>query len=73
MPAKKTIDGPYEVINIAATGDTMYEVVEILDEERNYTSLRPRKTYVNRQSAYGMAARLNRRWQVDHAMDDENE
>jgi hypothetical protein len=69
MVAKKTIAGPYIVINTGVDGP-MYEVVEMIDEEKRvHVELRPRKTYVNRQSAYGMCARLNRRWQEDHAMD----
>jgi len=70
MPAKKVIEGPYEVMNIASYGQLpVYEVIEIINERRDYESLRPHKTYLNRQSAYGMMARLNRRWQQDHALD----
>lgn len=70
MAARKTIEGPYKVIDIGANGP-VYEVVEIIDEEkRQHAELRPRKTYLNRQSAYGLCARLNRRWQEDHAMDE---
>lgn len=70
MAAKKTIQGPYEVIDIGANGH-LYEVVEVIDEQKHqHAELRPRKTYLNRQSAYGMCARLNRRWQEDHAMDE---
>lgn len=69
--AAKTIAGPYEVVNIASYGQPkVYEVVEVVSENGDYESLRPRKTYINRQSAYGMCARLNRRWQDDHAMDE---
>lgn len=74
MGRKKTIEGPFEVINIASPGlEPVWEVIEIVDENRNYESLRPRKTYAGRekrQTAYGMCARLNRRWQEDHAMDE---
>lgn len=70
MPRKQTIQGPYKVINIGVGGD-VYEVVEIIDEEkRQHTELRPRKTYLNRQSAYGMCARLNRRWQEQRNPDE---
>jgi hypothetical protein len=71
MVARKTIAGPFEVMNIASNGmEPVYEVIEIVSENRDYASLRPRKTYIHRQSAYRMAANLNRRWQDDHAMDE---
>lgn len=69
MSRQKTIQGPYKVIDIDVNG-SVYEVVEMIDEtKRVHAELRPRKTYLNRQSACGMCARLNRRWQEDHAMD----
>lgn len=67
-PAKQKIKGPYKVIDIGANGP-VYEVVETVSKNGDYEELRPRKTYLNRQSAYGMMARLNRRWQEDHALD----
>jgi hypothetical protein len=71
VSATKKIAGPFEVMNIASNGQPpVYEVIEIINEKRDYESLRPRRTYINRQSAYGMMARLNRRWQEDHAMDE---
>lgn len=74
MVAHKTIAGPFEVKNIASYGQPpVYEVIEIVSENRDYESLRPRKVYVTRQSAYALCARLNRRWQEDHAMDETEE
>ncbi len=70
MMAKQQIEGPYRVKNIGVGGD-VYEVVEMLDEVKNqYAELRPRRTYLKRQSAYAKMVRLNRRWQQDHLMDD---
>jgi hypothetical protein len=70
MAAKKTIEGPYKVIDIGVNG-SVYEVVEIIDEaKRQHAELRPRKTYLNRQSAYGLCARLNRRWQEQRNPDE---
>jgi hypothetical protein len=71
MPAKQKVFGPYRVKNIGVGGD-VYEVVEMVDNHSNtWEELRPRKTYLNRQSAYGKCLRLNKRWQEDHALDDE--
>lgn len=71
MAAKQKVFGPYKVINIGVGGN-MYEVVEMLDKEKNqHAELRPRKTYLNRQSAFGKCLRLNRRWQEENIMDDE--
>ncbi len=70
MTAKQTIYGPYRVKNIGVNGD-VYQVVEMIDNQSNtWEELRPNKTYLNPQSAYGRCARLNRRWQDEHALDD---
>lgn len=69
MAAKQKIQGPFKVINIGVKGP-VYEVVEEVNAQGDYEELRPRKTYLNRQSAYGKCARLNRRWQEDRAMDE---
>ena len=67
---RQKIEGPYRVKNIGVGGD-VYEVVEMLDEEKNqYTELRPRRTYLKRPSAYAKMVRLNRRWQQDHLFDE---
>lgn len=69
MPTKQKIFGPYRVKNIGEGGD-VYEVVEMVDAHSNtWEELRPRRTYLNRQSAYGKCLRLNRRWQEDHELD----
>lgn len=69
--AGQTIFGPYRVKNIGAVGD-VYEVVEMVDNFSNtWMELRPRKTYLVRQSAYALCARLNKRWQREHELDSE--
>lgn len=69
MPAKQKVFGPYRVKNIGAEGD-VYQVVAMVDNQSNaWEELRPNRTYLNRQSAYGKCLRLNRRWQNDHFMD----
>lgn len=63
--------GPYRVKNIGVDGN-VYEVVEMVDNISNtWLELRPRKTYTNRQPAYGKCARLNKRWYQDHIMDND--
>jgi hypothetical protein len=63
MPAKQKVFGPYHVKNIGADGG-VYMVVEMVDNTSNtYQELRPNRTYLNRQAAYGKCLRLNRRWQ----------
>lgn len=69
MTAKQKIYGPYRVKNIGVNGD-VYQVVEMVDNQINtWKELRPNKTYLNRQSAYGKCARLNRRWQDERVFD----
>lgn len=69
MSAKQKIFGPFRVKNIGSGGD-VYEVVEMVDNTSNtWEELRPRKTYLNRQSAYGKMRRLNARWQDDNALE----
>jgi hypothetical protein len=69
MPQRQVF-GPYRVKNIGVDGD-VYEVVEMVDNTSNtYQELRPRKTYLNRQPAYGKCLRLNRRWQKDNILED---
>lgn len=70
MAAPKTVKGPYRVIDIGCGSGHVYEVVETVSESGDYEELRPRKTYLKRQSAYGLCARLNRRWQEDHDLDE---
>lgn len=61
--ARQTVEGPYRVKNFGVDGD-LYEVVEMVDEAKNsFEYLRPRRTYLKRESAYQAMARLNRRWQ----------
>lgn len=63
MVAQQRVYGPYRVKNIGANGD-VYEVVEMVDNHSNtWQELRPRKTYLNRQAAYGKCLRLNKQWQ----------
>ena len=63
MAAKQKVFGPYRVKNIGSDGD-VWEVVEMVDNTSNtYQELRPRKTYINRQAAYGKCLRLNKQWQ----------
>ena len=63
--AKQTVQGPYRVKNFGVGGG-LYEVVEMVDEEKNsFEYLRPRRTYLKRQSAYQAMVRLNRRWQEE--------
>ena len=70
--AKQKVYGPYRVKPL---GDGMYEVVEMTDNCSStrdaWEQLRPRKTYVNRQPAYGKCLRLNSRWQQENIMEDE--
>ena len=69
MPAKQKVYGPYRVKNIGEGGD-VYQVVSMIDNSSNtWEELRPNRTYLNRQSAYGKCLRLNRRWQSDNEMD----
>jgi hypothetical protein len=71
MPAKQKVFGPYRVKNIGS-GNGVFEVVEMVDNHSNtWEELRPRKTYLNRQPAYGKCLRLNRRWQEEHMMEDD--
>lgn len=63
MAAKQKVYGPYRVKNIGVNG-SVYQVVQMVDNSSNaWEELRPNKTYLNRQSAYGKCLRLNRRWQ----------
>jgi len=69
MSTKQKVFGPYRVKNIGVEGD-VYQVVAMVDNSSNtWEELRPNRTYLNRQSAYGKCLRLNRRWQQDHEMD----
>jgi len=69
VPATQKIFGPFRVKNIGSDGN-VYEVVEMIDNYSNtWEELRPRKTYLNRQSAYGKMRRLNARWQEDNALE----
>ena len=69
MSAKQKVHGPYRVKNIGVEGD-VYQVVAMVDNHSNaWEELRPNRTYLHRQSAYGKCLRLNRRWQQDHEMD----
>ena len=64
--SKQKIYGPYRVKNIGVGGN-VYMVVEMVDNYSNtWQELRPNRTYLNRQAAYGKMARLNRRWQEDY-------
>jgi hypothetical protein len=67
--AKQKVIGPYKVIPINMNG-TVYEVVEIVDAQGNFTSLRPGYTTRSRQAAQGKKLRLNRRWQEESCMED---
>ena len=68
MAATQKVFGPYRVKNIGS-GSGVFEVVEMVDNSSNtWQELRPRKTYLNRQSAYGKCLRLNRRWQQETMM-----
>lgn len=69
MTTKQKVCGPYRVKNIGVGGD-VYQVVSMMDNESNtWEELRPNRTYLNRQSAYGKCLRLNKRWQDDNADD----
>ncbi|HYU75835.1 MAG TPA: hypothetical protein VEL31_24440 [Ktedonobacteraceae bacterium] len=71
MAAKQKVHGPYRVKNIGSVNG-VYEVVEMVDNTSNtWQELRPRKTYLNRQPAYGKCLRLNRRWQEENIMEDD--
>lgn len=62
MSAKQKVIGPYRV----RKSSSVYKVVEMVDNSSDgYQELRPNKTYLNRQSAYGKCLRLNRRWQEE--------
>lgn len=70
--ASQKIVGPYRVKNIGAEGG-VYEVVEMMDNTSNtWHELRPRKTYLKRESAYAKCVRLNRRWQEQLNSDEDD-
>ena len=58
MGRKQTYQGPYKVYLV----DGLWEVVEI--ENHKVSLLKPRKRYENRQAAYGLMARLNKKFGV---------
>lgn len=70
MAGKRTIIGPYRVINIGVNGGR-WEVIEIQNEQGDYSELRPRKTYEKRPSAHARAARMNKHWQEDNEMEED--
>lgn len=73
MVIKQKIVGPYRVKNIGANGD-VWEVVEMIDPRTNtWEELRPRRTYLHRQPAYGLCLRLNKRWNDDCRLDENYE
>lgn len=74
MAAKQKVFGPYRVKNIGVYPGNVYEVVEMVDNSSNtWQELRPRRTYLNRQSAYGKCLRLNKRWHEETSQDPDDD